>query len=33
MTGAIAGRESIPGAIIGTLVMSIFWIPVLITNR
>lgn len=32
LTGALAGRESPRGAIVGTLVMSIYWIPVLITN-
>ena len=30
--GAFAGRNSLQGVIVGTLVMSIFWIPVLITN-
>jgi hypothetical protein len=28
----MAGRDSTRGVIIGTLVMSIYWIPVLITN-
>jgi hypothetical protein len=32
LTGAIAGRESARSAIVGTLVMSVYWIPVLITN-
>jgi hypothetical protein len=31
-TGALAGRDSARGVIIGTLVMSISWIPVLISN-
>jgi len=31
-TGALAGRDSPRGVIVGTLVMSIYWIPVLITN-
>jgi hypothetical protein len=31
-TGALAGRDSPRGVIIGTLVMSIYWIPVLITT-
>jgi hypothetical protein len=30
--GAFAGRNSLQGVIVGTLVMSIYWIPVLITN-
>lgn len=30
--GALAGRNSPRGIIIGTLVMSIYWVPVLITN-
>jgi hypothetical protein len=28
----LAGRDSPRGVIIGTLVMSIYWIPVLLTN-
>jgi hypothetical protein len=32
--GAVAGsRGNARGAIVGAIVMSIFWIPVLITNR
>jgi hypothetical protein len=31
-TGALAGRDSAGGMVIGTLVMSIYWIPVLVTN-
>lgn len=31
-TGALAGRDSVRGVIIGTILMSIYWIPVLITN-
>jgi hypothetical protein len=31
-TGALAGRDSPRGVVVGTLVMSIYWIPVLITN-
>jgi hypothetical protein len=30
--GALAGRDSARGVIVGTLVMSIYWIPVLLTN-
>jgi hypothetical protein len=30
--GALAGRDSPRGVIFGTLVMSIYWIPVLLTN-
>lgn len=32
LTGAFAGRDSPRSVIIGTIVMSIYWIPVLITN-
>jgi hypothetical protein len=31
-TGALAGRDSVRGVIVGTLITSIYWIPVLITN-
>ena len=31
VAGAIAGRESPRGILAGALVMSVFWIPVLIT--
>jgi len=31
--GAVAGSRGNRGAIVGALVTSIFWVPVLITNR
>lgn len=33
LMGALAGKGSPRGAIVGALVMSVFWIPVLITAR